>query len=113
MESSSSYFHHSLPQLSTTITTMDYQTAALLVALIFIGYTAIAFSNKKKDDMKKYPPFAPGGVWKLTKMRMTNKNPLWMLVRILYTRYSKYVSGEFFSFSPTSYHPFFNNQSLK
>eukprot|EP00578_Thalassiosira_sp_NH16_P011618 CAMPEP_0181122776 /NCGR_PEP_ID=MMETSP1071-20121207/25506_1 /TAXON_ID=35127 /ORGANISM="Thalassiosira sp., Strain NH16" /LENGTH=475 /DNA_ID=CAMNT_0023207793 /DNA_START=27 /DNA_END=1454 /DNA_ORIENTATION=+ len=51
---------------------------ALLLALIAVGY-AILSHTLRRNDSRKYPPFAPGGVWGNLRRRLASGAAFWML----------------------------------
>lgn len=67
----SSIWNH---QVALSLT--DVSAATLSIACLYVGY--IILQVRKKHD-KKYPPFAPGGMWHHCKMATSSQYPLWLL----------------------------------
>ena len=71
---------------SQAISSMGTLTIALLFASLCIG--CVVSNHKRRKDGKKYPPYAPGGMWKHVQMRLSTRSTYWLLdvARQLQTR---------------------------
>ena len=67
--------------ITSTLPSIEAPTIALLLALLSVGYYAL-FKNTflRRNNGKKYPPYAPGGIWETTRRRLASKSGYWMLV---------------------------------